>query len=122
MSNKVEQFNEKLDHVKRFLQETERLNPSEEVRKSFKKEYSRSKIWNQNSPTFPSINWNFVRDLQTIKSHLGYISKTIIGIYKHDEQEREPYNFESVTEIMMDFIKAMPTIQKRFSPQVHPNS
>ena len=35
MSNKVEQFNEKLDHVKRFLQETERINPSEEARESF---------------------------------------------------------------------------------------
>lgn len=53
-----------------------------------------------------------------MKSHLGYISKTIIGIYKHDDAEREPYNFASVTEIMMDFIKAMPNIQKRFSVQV----
>ena len=37
MSNKVEQFNEKLDHVKRFLQETERINPSEEARERFLK-------------------------------------------------------------------------------------
>ena len=49
-------------------------------------------------------------DCQSVMAHLKYISKTIIGIYNHDDDQRAPFNFKNVTEIIMDLIKLMPKL------------
>jgi hypothetical protein len=81
MCSKIIQFNEKLDHVKRFLQTAERGLFDDE-----------------------SIN------IHAITSYLKYISKTIIGFHNHDENERAPFNFKNVTNIIMDFIQMLPKL------------
>lgn len=89
MTSKILQFNEKLDNVKRFLQTTERGHFDDEI-----------------------IN------LQSVTVHLKYISKTIIGIYNHDENQRAPFNFKNVTEIIMDLITLMPNLHLNSNPSV----